>query len=1035
MRESLTGIVPFSTRGSMQSILRFSTNALVFLFVIAVGSQAYNHPEIEWKTVATDHFLIHYYDKTECGVYATFKIAEEVYSSMERIYGFKPRAKINIALADYDDYSNGLAAWTQDNIMIWLPDARFDLRGNSTWLRNVLTHELAHLISLTKYGKQLFGWTFGFEYSGSHTDISVVSPLPLAVFYPAWFAEGTAQLEAERAGNDCWDSRRDMLLRCAVLDDRQLRLSEMAHFNHDGIGSEMVYNQGFSFVKHIEARLSTQRITGIWNAGRKGTLGGRAFGRLFEQYTGVDLQVMYDSWLDSLSAHYRTMVPDEASVPEVLWQSGKFNLAPRVSPDGLLWGVLSSAGDDFRRTDLLIFEQGNARPVVRIKHARLSWCFSSDGRSVYYVKAYRTNAEGSYFNDLFEYDLTTGTHRRVTQNGRVYDVAAAPDGTTLLTVVYDHGAFVLKRCNPTTGIFAKVGDGEIGTPYATPSIDPHGTTQAVVTRYQAGSTDLMVVDFATGATRPLCATGASEESPMWASDGRIYFSADYDRIFNIYSVSSDGSDLKRHSSAVGGYFSPHVGHDGTIYCSEYTSEGFRVVSLRNSGTPYAVEQTPRCQFEDIPRPKGKVRIKSYPYQPRGLRATSELVTRMAILDPSGVLEKNIYEYDSLGGGDVILGGILGLSRVTNDALSKRTMAFLIGGSVAGIVEGEGSGEALPGLPALTNLSESMLLERHSAAGPGAKRMRTQMDWFDHRTAGHSVASLQDGDTVVQEAPSVLNQYFVQFMLQSTSYRPLIEFSSQVTTLAMPFPLPGLFDVDALFEWQLGRIWWTGIIPGISFAPFTTEFSYSFPVYLLAGDNGYMNEDVHYNLGNVRWGQVYVVPGITPVRLLRNGVLEEIKHVHYFSAGLSGTAGFSIAKYCSIVEAFQYSGILLSWGNFIAGDIEQPSNVLHNATNRLSFFFPIVRNINAGGWYYFEDLYGEFFFMTSLSANDGLFNPFDFAYFSDPKADPENVAVSHRIGVGLEFGVSHSYLFSRSLSASADWDLWEQELSLRVSLGF
>jgi hypothetical protein len=81
-------------------------------------------------------------------VYAVWKIAEEVYSVLVEEYGFKLPEPISISLADYDDYSNGWADWTSSNIMIWITDIRFDLRGNTTWLSNVLTHELTHIIRL-----------------------------------------------------------------------------------------------------------------------------------------------------------------------------------------------------------------------------------------------------------------------------------------------------------------------------------------------------------------------------------------------------------------------------------------------------------------------------------------------------------------------------------------------------------------------------------------------------------------------------------------------------------------------------------------------------------------------------------------------------------------------------------------------------------------------------------------------------------------------------------------------------------------------
>ena len=139
---------------------------------------AYNHPEIKWKTVTTKHFYIHYYDKTEPAVYAAWKIAEEAYSVFDSLYMFNDYNKIHLVLADYDDYSNGYAAWTQRTIMVWVPDARFDLRSNTTWLRDVITHELAHIMSLDKKkGMQLLDWTIALEYASPNVNVLYGEPI------------------------------------------------------------------------------------------------------------------------------------------------------------------------------------------------------------------------------------------------------------------------------------------------------------------------------------------------------------------------------------------------------------------------------------------------------------------------------------------------------------------------------------------------------------------------------------------------------------------------------------------------------------------------------------------------------------------------------------------------------------------------------------------------------------------------------------------------------------------------------------------
>ena len=118
-------------------------------------------------------------------MYATWKIAEAAYESLSNLYDFTERGKINIALADYDDYSNGSTDWTNESIIIWIIDARFDLRGDNTWLRNVITHELSHIVTLEKSsGMQLPDWTFDIDYQSPHASVSHPEPLASPGFGP-----------------------------------------------------------------------------------------------------------------------------------------------------------------------------------------------------------------------------------------------------------------------------------------------------------------------------------------------------------------------------------------------------------------------------------------------------------------------------------------------------------------------------------------------------------------------------------------------------------------------------------------------------------------------------------------------------------------------------------------------------------------------------------------------------------------------------------------------------------------------------------
>ena len=80
---------------------------LIFNFVFSQGW--YNHPELDWKTIETEHFLIHYHDETHRSAQETAAISETIYGPITTFYEFKPDSKTHIIIQDTDEASNGMA--------------------------------------------------------------------------------------------------------------------------------------------------------------------------------------------------------------------------------------------------------------------------------------------------------------------------------------------------------------------------------------------------------------------------------------------------------------------------------------------------------------------------------------------------------------------------------------------------------------------------------------------------------------------------------------------------------------------------------------------------------------------------------------------------------------------------------------------------------------------------------------------------------------------------------------------------------------
>ena len=132
-----------------------------FFFTSFLFSQVeYNHPEIDWKTIETDHFSVHFYDGTEQSAREGAYIAEQIYPFVTELYDYEPPSKTHIVFLDTDDFSNGMAYYYDNKIYIWTSPLDFELRGSHRWLQNVITHEFTHIISIQvamKYGKNIPG--------------------------------------------------------------------------------------------------------------------------------------------------------------------------------------------------------------------------------------------------------------------------------------------------------------------------------------------------------------------------------------------------------------------------------------------------------------------------------------------------------------------------------------------------------------------------------------------------------------------------------------------------------------------------------------------------------------------------------------------------------------------------------------------------------------------------------------------------------------------------------------------------------------
>jgi Tol biopolymer transport system component len=580
----------------------------------------YPHNHLDWFTIESDHFLVHYQEGNSRTAQVTSRIAEEIYLPITGLYGIEPRKKVSIILRDREDISNGVAYFFDDKIEIWVPALDTPLRGTHNWLRNVITHEFTHIIQLQKSMRRSRSIPAIYLQWLSYEDVrrpdvlygfpNSIASLPFAtVSIPAWFAEGSAQYQRTGLGYDYWDSHRDMILRTSILENTQLDLTQMNTFSSkSSFEREKVYNQGFSFTIYLVNRFGEEILKRVSESSSEGF---SRFDNALEHATGIHGTRLFEDWLNHQRNFYDQAVAGMIiSGHNMIEENGYLNFFPQLSNDGNYIAYLSNRGRDYARTalylkDLRIDSYVVIDPISGTeffsedqeyaqKHGLSSnptldfistqFSISPDGSRIVYSKAER-NRYGESYRDLYIFDIFRKESDQLTNGLRIQDPAWHPGSDKIAAIQLHRGSQNLVIYNQLDRELSQLTDYESGETLYTPVWNPDGSKLYYV-QADLGHRRIRVFDIENQLSEDLLAsTHTDYRDPFIDSDNRfIYFSADPDGIFNIYRMDLESYQIEKITNVTGGAFQPFT-QDNTILFSEFRAGGYKIVSKSLQNLP------------------------------------------------------------------------------------------------------------------------------------------------------------------------------------------------------------------------------------------------------------------------------------------------------------------------------------------------------------------------------------------------------------------------------------------------------------------
>ena len=567
--------------------------ALLAALLAAAPARAQQDPRLQWQTLQTPHFNIHFYQDMEPVARRVADISEGVAARLAGPLGWSPQGRTEIVLSDVSDDANGSATAIPFNtvrLFLTAPDDLSALSQHEDWLTTLVTHEYAHIL---------------------HTDnISGLPAIVNAVIGKQWapnqiqarfVLEGLATYEESlrTRGGRLRSSIWDMHLRADALEDNLVTLDQLAsgpnRWPHGNIwylyGSYLMQYVADRFGHDVLARLSSEygSMAAPWQLNRAIA---RATGRTWEQ--------LYEDFLDATRARYaqqrRVITSQGVMQGAALTAQGETVRSPRFLADGTL---VYETGDGQSQTALRaipadFFRTWDHRTAARPAPHELDWLASPSGfaqvsPTALLVSDIAAHRDIHFFHDLYRWNLSRddrghlhvdGTER-LTDGWRAQQPDVAPDGDRVVFTTNHRGTSSLVEMSLADRVPHVIFRPRRFEQVYAPRYSPDGRTIAFSHWRTGGRRDLAVFHRDTRAVTWITDDRALDTSPVFSPDGRyLLWTSDRTGVMNVYARDLRENRTLQVTHCVLGAFQPAVSPDArTLAYVGYSARGFDVHAM------------------------------------------------------------------------------------------------------------------------------------------------------------------------------------------------------------------------------------------------------------------------------------------------------------------------------------------------------------------------------------------------------------------------------------------------------------------------
>ncbi len=697
---------PGSLSFAAPRFLASSCALAALLFCASVFGQEEN---LNWNafgtkvfTIETAHFSISFTQGLESVAREASVQFEHLYGIFSKTYGLTLPAKTKVLVMD-GEITNGFADPYHNFITIWIHDFDINERGTHDWLKGVITHEYAHILSITssfKFAPYIPSIQLGyFSHPNEPNRVEALHVFPDDIL-PPWFSEGIAQYEDSRYGTDSWDTHRDMILRSLAVSGNLMSWERMCEFAGTGQDFEKTYNHGFSLVRYISDTYGYDKVSAILHDCAH--VYRLDFDKAVKAVLGITGRQLYAEWKKSLELHYNDQVKKLGTqvYGVKINKDGYDNYWPKFSPDGKKIFFISNGKADYSFYSKSLYSYSlvdSVKDDKKIKHEKGISTFYSinpvSGLVAYTSMKSKKSIEapdqgGDRLFDAFidtlppekpKFDpFKRKTERQITQKRSVFGAAFSPSGNKLAYARRITDKFYL--CIMDTSGLNSITVYPDTTPAAKAqpfkfiySLDwSSDGIHIAISSIEKGFRKIGIYDTLSHEFTQMKNPGHDDRDPRFAADGKsLYFSSDRSGIFNIYKYNFDAHSLARVTNVSGGAFAPDISKDEKkLVFANYDKDGYGIYLL---DSVRALEET---HADTLFIPSVPLRIPTINEDVAGPARPYSRFPTMFMLVPTMIMEEDVPQINNVFQGQMVFKA--GALAFLDDPLSALDMGSQLG---------------------------------------------------------------------------------------------------------------------------------------------------------------------------------------------------------------------------------------------------------------------------------------------------------------------------------------------------------------------